>query len=515
MTMKLILKKYLPFAILGLAFTSCEPEFDTSIEDNPITSSKGTADFSKYVAVGNSLTAGFADGALYIDGQQNSLSALLANQMKAAGGGEFTIPLMNDNIGGFADIPNFGPRRVFDVASGLPVLLEGTPTTNALDVQTGPFNNMGVPGAKSFHLFAPGYGNPANLSSGTANPYFVRMASRPDATLLEDALSQEPTFFSYWLGNNDILGFATSGGDSSEEITAVELFTQTVQGGLAQLSADGTRPGIVANIPDIKTVPFFTTVPNNALVLDAEQAANLTGFFRAYAGIVTQGVVLTATMGNPSLATPALLQQANAIGSQYAFTFNPGPNRFIIKVEETLTNPRGIRQMTAEELLVLTINQNALRTEGYGSVAITPDVLGVLGKLQAGGTPTQEEAQSVLNAVNPIADNDALDTGELLAITEATNTFNAIITQTAEAFNLAVVDVKSVLEELQSGIDLGNGNIVSSALGLNSAFSLDGVHLNPRGNAELANRFIKAINETYGSTLKTLDAGNFQTVKAQ
>jgi len=54
--------------------------------------------------------------------------------------------------------------------------------------------------------------------------------------------------------------------------------------------------------------------------------------------------------------------------------------------------------------------------QGYGSVALSPAVLQVLGILQQGGTPTQEQAQLVLGAVNGIDDKDALDSGELNAI---------------------------------------------------------------------------------------------------
>ena len=58
---------------------------------------------------------------------------------------------------------------------------------------------MGVPGAASFHLLFDGYGNPANLAppTPTANPYYVRMASATNATILGDALMQGPTLFHY------------------------------------------------------------------------------------------------------------------------------------------------------------------------------------------------------------------------------------------------------------------------------------------------------------------------------
>ena len=72
---------------------------------------------------------------------------------------------------------------------------------------------MGVPGAKSFHLLFDGYGNPANLATATANPYFVRMASSTTATMLGDAMAQSPSFFTLSeIGGNDVLGYALQQG---------------------------------------------------------------------------------------------------------------------------------------------------------------------------------------------------------------------------------------------------------------------------------------------------------------
>src|SRR5690606_35351041 len=151
------------FAVLAIGFASCEPEFENPVTDEGFYSS-GTADLSKYVSVGNSLTAGYADGALYITGQNNSYPNIMAQQFEFIGGGDFTQPLMNDNLGGLLLI---GPqitenRLVLEILPNEdPALtrLEGTSTTDIVNKLTRPFNNMGVPGAKSFHLVAPGYGN--------------------------------------------------------------------------------------------------------------------------------------------------------------------------------------------------------------------------------------------------------------------------------------------------------------------------------------------------------------------
>lgn len=95
------MKNYFKYmAILALGIVSCEPELENSIEDGDFYTS-GEADFSNYVALGNSLTAGYADGALYLSGQQNSFPSILAEKFSAVQEtGEFIQPLVNDNAGG-------------------------------------------------------------------------------------------------------------------------------------------------------------------------------------------------------------------------------------------------------------------------------------------------------------------------------------------------------------------------------------------------------------------------------
>lgn len=80
-----------------------------------------------------------------------------------------------------------------------PAPVDGAPTTEVTARITGPFNNLGVPGAKSYHLVAPGYGSFAGVPTGVANPYYARFATSNTATVIADALVQAPTFFLYGL----------------------------------------------------------------------------------------------------------------------------------------------------------------------------------------------------------------------------------------------------------------------------------------------------------------------------
>lgn len=87
---------------LSLCLTTARREsFKHDWRTEPITS--GQADFTHYVALGNSLTAGYQDGALFRSGQRNSYPAILAKQMERAGRKEvFKQDLMSDDLGGIS-----------------------------------------------------------------------------------------------------------------------------------------------------------------------------------------------------------------------------------------------------------------------------------------------------------------------------------------------------------------------------------------------------------------------------
>ena len=79
----------LPIALL--ITISCEQEVITLEPPAPVvvtppTGTKGSADFTKFVAIGNSLTAGYQSGALFNEGQQNSLPLIMSKQFSIAQG---------------------------------------------------------------------------------------------------------------------------------------------------------------------------------------------------------------------------------------------------------------------------------------------------------------------------------------------------------------------------------------------------------------------------------------------
>ncbi|WP_299102473.1 SGNH/GDSL hydrolase family protein [uncultured Winogradskyella sp.] len=516
--------KYILLSAVLIGFTACNDESDFEDQlDNPLTEevlpplTAGSANFSNYVSIGNSLTAGFTDNALFIQGQVNSIPNMLSQQFASIGGGSFTQPLMDDNIGGllFGGMQNvdgsFGPRLFFDGSgpSGLPAVS----TTEAFAPSVGSQNNMGVPGAASYHLLYDGYGNPGNLltTPPTANPYYVRMASAPNATVLGDALAQQPTFVSLWIGNNDVLGYATSGGDqTAAAITPIDGppgvgFDQTIGAIVNSIQASGAQ-GVMANIPYVTTIPHFTTVPHNPVPLDAATAGflNSASAYGAYNGGLD--ATLAFLMANPaqlafffppndSMTSEEL---ATAEIAKRKIYFSEGAGNAVVIMDENLTDLTAInaalvsmRQATEDDLLVLPASSF------IGTEAIP-------------GNPTTVNGVAI-----PLADKWVLTPEEQAEIITATDSFNATLQSAATSAGFAFVDANTLMQQLDNGGYSDGDFILTSSLVTGGAFSLDGVHPTARGYALLANEFMKAIDATYGSNFEAsgslLDIGNYPT----
>jgi hypothetical protein len=434
--MKYTLKTVLFFAGIAL-LASCEPKMDEFVP------SAGNANFTRYVALGNSLTAGYSNGALYSSGQSYSYANLIAGQMKLAGGGAFVMPVVMNEDGLLPGKLKLGISvNCLGVSSLGPVSAGGSPTgiPGALAPVGYSVNNFGVPGAKSYHLVAPGYGDPAGVALGTANPYFVRFASSPATTVLADAMAADPTFFSLWIGNNDVLGYSTTGG-LGDVITPESYFTGALTAIVTNMTANGAK-GIVGNIPDVTSIPFFTTIPYNGLVLT--QQAQVDALNNAY--------------------------HNGILGINFAL----GQNAFVIADP---ASPIGMRQIKSTEMVLLTLPQDSIRCGGWGSA-------------------------------KPIPGQFTLVESEISAVQTATAGFNATLKALADSKGLAFADVNALLKQVKTGL-VYDGMRFSVTYVTGGTFSLDGVHLTPRGNAVVANYFIDAINGKYSSAIPHVNIGDF------
>ena len=228
------------------------------------TPGKGSADFTKYVAVGNSLTAGFADGGLYRDGQLNSYPNILAGQFSTVGGGSFVQPLFTEaqaagsGYSKLIKVPSLSDPTslITSIGQVAPGAARGGTTANGailLAKFTDANQNLGVPGIRVSDILTPGYG------STQGNQYFERLLANPATTYFQYASDNlnGATFYSCWLGNNDALGFAITGGTTP--LTPTALFTTNFTAMMNKLG-EGGRKGVVVGIPNITTAPLFSTL---------------------------------------------------------------------------------------------------------------------------------------------------------------------------------------------------------------------------------------------------------------
>ncbi len=469
-------KKLLFILPLGFAL-SCAPEFEDEVTFNP-----GNANFANFVAIGNSLTSGFQSSALARTGQENSFPAILASQFAEIGGGAFKQPLMAPGPGvGSAGNPEFilgyfpNCKGEIDL-SPIPSALSGQTSAFADDLGAqGPFNNVGVPGAKSFHLGFPGYEN--------LNPFYKRFAVAGEP-MINAAVRAQPTFFSLWIGANDVLSYALAAGEGvdqkgnidpttygSADITDPGVFAQTMNSLVGALTANGAK-GVIANIPYVTSLPYFNAISRDALELSAAQAAALNAGYANYNGALD---ALAATGG---------LSASQAARRKISFV--EGPNRFVIWDDDlrsvsfmgsALPNARHI---SYNEYLILTTPGDSLTCFGMGSQ-------------------------------NPIPDRYVLTAAEVRNINEATVAFNSTIQGLANANGLAYVDANKLLSEMESGLTY-NGVTYTTAMVTGGLFSLDGFHPNKQGYAVIANEFIKSINSKFGAKVRQVDPSQYEGV---
>jgi hypothetical protein len=281
----------------------------------------------------------------------------------------------------------------------------------------------------------------AFLGAPYASRFFVNPATdRP----LDMVKRSNPTFFTAWIGNNDVLLYALAGGAGSPiKISPTPAFSVAVDSVVNALTAYGAE-GALINIPDVTAIPYFTTVPYNGLVLSRQGQVDSLNFFYAGSGI----------------------------------TFKLGQNPFVVQdLSVPLIQKRALKP---GEFVTLTVPQDSLKCAGWGSL-------------------------------KPIPASYVLDAGEISAVRNATAAFNGIIQQAAASHGLAYVDMNSYLKTLNAGI-VFNGVTMNTVFVRGGAFSLDGVHLTPRGYALAANEIIRSINAHYGASVPMADVNNYNGV---
>jgi lysophospholipase L1-like esterase len=195
--------------------------------------------FKRYVALGNSITAGFQSAGINDSTQQRSYAQLIAKAMGTA----FVYPQLN----GRGCPPPF-TNNVSQARVG-----GGTSTTCDLRVPqpaASTLNSVAVPGARLTELLS-NFGVPAS-SSNALTTFFLG-----GRTQIERMQQAQPTFVTVWAGNNDVLGSLTSSTNPGNPalITPLDLFTAQYDSILDAIEATGAKAALIS-VADVTVIPY-------------------------------------------------------------------------------------------------------------------------------------------------------------------------------------------------------------------------------------------------------------------
>jgi hypothetical protein len=205
-----------------------------------------TPNLSRLVVVGDSLSAGVQNISLLGTQQPNGYAALVAAQA----GVPLVLPLIQyPGLPNVLEITGFNPLPVIGAVPGT---IPSQPRVNPNQQPT----DLAEPGATvAAALFAP------SVLPPPVGPWAQAVLESPafptPPSQVAEAVALNPTTVILWLGNNDALVPALVG--SIPSLTPVPNFTGAFQAVITSLAATGATL-IVANIPDVTEVAFFTPI---------------------------------------------------------------------------------------------------------------------------------------------------------------------------------------------------------------------------------------------------------------
>jgi hypothetical protein len=205
----------------------------------------GGAVFQRFVAVGNSISAGFQSGGINDSTQTRAFPVLVAE----AAGADFNIPLL----------PRPGCPSPF-VNNVLKTHVGGVPDIGYLSVcfgrtnNSGAINNVAVPGAGVQDMFS-NFATP--ISTYEKLTTFI-LGGRTEIQAMKDA---RPTLVSLEIGPNDVLGAlidSTNPGNPAEVTDPATFQTKYVEL-LDSVAATGAQGVVLFTVPDVTVIPFAST----------------------------------------------------------------------------------------------------------------------------------------------------------------------------------------------------------------------------------------------------------------
>lgn len=479
------LKKYGWILIFPTIIWSCSYEFPE--KDLFLAQDLEEISIEKVMAVGDGFVAGVMDGALYNEGQSNSLAAIFASQFSHLVKNEFVQPDVDSENGYNLFLPNqteVWGRWIFQYRNPADENPEFvlTPGQEVKDYSgdKNEISNLAFPGFSVSHL---------NQSSVDGNPYFRRIFTSGSTDITEQIIRKSPSLLLCWLGMSDFLTFAVNGALNPDDLTPADTFQTRFENFISEVLQKTDCKIIIGNLISIEDLPFFYYLPYNGLFLGNNQLSTARAKYSAF----NEAVAAYNRKVSEEFQRPFIDFFDNG--------YNPHPQNLVV-VDHSLPDAFYDNGKPLEKFRHLNPGEMVLKTV------------------------TAELIDSGFGSLVPLADSLYLSRQQIESIVQLVHNFNAAIQQIAVANpgRVALADVACRVHPIaESGkldawgepvnenaeVEYFNGVPISGAIDMNSIFSLDGIHFNPRGNAFLTNEFISAANHSFGSKIPAVDINRF------
>ena len=224
-----------------------------------------SAQFTHYVALGDSLTAGVEGGCLVERNQLASFPAVLAHQLNQT---DFQQPLVQELAlsNPLVGTPCLGAVLAGGTVTVGPISQMGPPLNSLLPR---PYDNLGIPGANVGDLITLTHANPNGDTAERFSALVLRnVPGSPFDGLnaVTEANLLGPDLITLWIGSNDILTAATTGVFlPGVTATPPDVFAHDYAAVLDNIAVPG-RTIVAGNVPDVTAVPFTTTVPSRLTI---------------------------------------------------------------------------------------------------------------------------------------------------------------------------------------------------------------------------------------------------------
>lgn len=193
----------------------------------------------RYVAMGNSITAGFQSAGINDSTQRRSYAAVFARQARAP---YFYAALAMPGCPAPL-VDNVAQTRVGDQPPTAPCALR-------LQDRLPFLGNVAVPGARVIDALS----NAAPASAPNALTSII-LGGRSQVQAMAEA---RPTFVSVWLGNNDVLGALTSSANPGDPalVTSEGDFESAYTAILDSIQAVGVKGAALFGVADVTAIPY-------------------------------------------------------------------------------------------------------------------------------------------------------------------------------------------------------------------------------------------------------------------